>query len=632
MQALNPSQLELRLRDLFWATLTVLQVNLKVQNLLTNQLNERRFCGMRKMRQIKASLLLSSLILTFCVNPTHATEPSTMDQGTVKIEEWFGKGWIGNEATCKSILKIANTATRDILQAWKDYEGMRVIALNPVTGTLLTFTISPESGDPLPPLITGNVKSTKGKWNGFENFFDMFEASRDYWASYNLSYKNSKFKCEARSVPSKNPTISPTPTKSQDAGKQSEDSFKDLLIPARVELNVSTTRSDNHGDAEVKVVHFGDLRKLNSRPVGYRFFMKNRPIKVVKFDFANCKSANSKGTRWSCAIANFNPYDFPFTEYGAQISAAAYNPGGQGPMSKDVLLYDKMLDLVVDDFRLIDWSSVSEKIFGTGIKNWFGFRSRDASSVVVTSYIMKGEIPKAAAFEFTLEESRYENGRKVLLNSYILKPLPTEQKGTVYRISGSTDQPIKIRGDSLYVGSLKIYDGQGAYRGYALSFYSIDYKMKLACSSKLFVATGVLDTSKILLGLADNIESWVLLFVKENLDQLGISKLSKKDKLDVTNKIFARFGLAGRGLDLIEIIEAKRNGDNVAVQVIVKERIEKEVYGLVSKKLPNSTYLVTLSMTVEDAWNLLKDLSAITQKEGKENGQLISEVCSAANP
>lgn len=577
---------------------------------------------MRRVRHIKVLLVLSSLVLTLCVNPTHATEPSTTNQGTAKIEEWFGKGWIGNEATCKSILKIANTATKDVLKVWKAYEGMRVIALNPVSGTLLTVTASPESGDPY-PLITGNVKSTKGKWNGFENFWDMVDAAGDYWTSYDLLYKNSKFICEARTVPSKNPTASPTPAKSQDAGKQSKDS----LIPARVELSVSTTKSDNHGDAEVKIVHFGDLRDLKSRPVGYRFFMKNGIVKVVGFDFTKCKSANSKGSQWSCVVANFNPYDFPFKEYGGQISAAAYNSGGQGPMSKDVLLYEKMLDLVVDDFRLLDWPSVSEKIFGTGIKNWFGFRSRDASSLVVTSYIMKGEIPKAATFEFTLEESRYENGRKVLLNSYILKPLPTEQKGTVFRISGSTDQPIKIRGDSLYEGSLKIYDGQGAYRGYAFSYYSIDYKMKLACSTKLFAATAVLDTSKTVLGLIDNIGSWLDLLVKENFDKLGVSKLSSKSKLDITNKLFAPYGWADRGLSLIEIVEAKRNGDTVKVQVIVKERIEKDVYGLVSKKLPNSTYLVTLSMTVEDASNLLKDLSAITEK-GKENGQFISEVCS----
>ncbi len=137
----------------------------------------------------------------------------------------------------------------------------------------------------------------------------------------------------------------------------------------------------------------------------------------------------------------------------------------------------------------------------------------------------------------------------------------------------------------------------------------------------------MLDTSKTVLGLIDNIESWLNLLVKENFDQAGINKLSKTTKLDVTNRIFGPFGWADRGLSLIEIVEAKRNGDNVKVQVIVKERIEKDVYGVVSKKLPNSTYLITLSMTVEDASKLLKDLSAITQK-GQENGQFISEVCS----
>jgi hypothetical protein len=131
------------------------------------------------------------------VPPTPVKSPID-DSGKKIIEDWLGKGWIGSESSCKSILKIANTATKTQLKDWIFWKGMRVIALNPSTGTLLTVAASPESGDPH-TVITGSTKSTKGKWTGFDNFWDMFEASSEFWATYDLSYSSDKFICETRS-------------------------------------------------------------------------------------------------------------------------------------------------------------------------------------------------------------------------------------------------------------------------------------------------------------------------------------------------------------------------------------------------------------------------------------------------
>ena len=128
--------------------------------------------------------------------PTTVKSP-IVNNGALIIEDWLGKGWTGTESSCKSILKIANTATKTQLKTWVFWKGMRVIAINPSTGTLLTVTGNPESGDPH-ILFTGNPKSTKGKWIGFDDFWDMTDASGDFWAPYYLSYKNSKFICEVR--------------------------------------------------------------------------------------------------------------------------------------------------------------------------------------------------------------------------------------------------------------------------------------------------------------------------------------------------------------------------------------------------------------------------------------------------
>jgi hypothetical protein len=122
-------------------------------------------------------------------------KPSVVSDGTLIIEDWFGKGWIGKKSNCKSILMIANTASEAQLEAWGLYKGMRVIALNPSTGTLLTVTTSEGSGDPL-FLYTGN-SSTEGRLSD-ELWTDEFLDTGKYWAPYDLSYENGKFTCEER--------------------------------------------------------------------------------------------------------------------------------------------------------------------------------------------------------------------------------------------------------------------------------------------------------------------------------------------------------------------------------------------------------------------------------------------------
>jgi hypothetical protein len=76
---------------------------------------------------------------------------------------------------------------------------MRVIALTPSTCTLLTVAVSENSGDPLP--MKFGASSTEGKWEGFYDFWDMTDASAEYWAPYSLSYKSRKFICESWALP-----------------------------------------------------------------------------------------------------------------------------------------------------------------------------------------------------------------------------------------------------------------------------------------------------------------------------------------------------------------------------------------------------------------------------------------------
>ena len=122
-------------------------------------------------------------------------KPSVVSDGTLIIEDWFGKGWIGTPSNCESILMIANTASEKQIEWWENWKGMRVIALNPSTRSLLTVTASEGSGDPI-FLLTGN-ESTGGRLDE-EGWTDEFFDSGKYWAPYDLSYENGKFTCEKR--------------------------------------------------------------------------------------------------------------------------------------------------------------------------------------------------------------------------------------------------------------------------------------------------------------------------------------------------------------------------------------------------------------------------------------------------
>ena len=116
--------------------------------------------------------------------------------GTLIIEDWFGKGWIGKKSNCNSILRIANTASEEQIERWEYWDFGRVIAINPSTGSLLGVTASEESGDPMFAWI-GNETTTTGRFYN-EGWNDEWFDSGKYWAPYGLSYENGKFICEKR--------------------------------------------------------------------------------------------------------------------------------------------------------------------------------------------------------------------------------------------------------------------------------------------------------------------------------------------------------------------------------------------------------------------------------------------------
>ena len=127
--------------------------------------------------------------------PPSTIKPSVVSEGTLIIEDWFGKGWIGTASNCESILMIANTFSEAKLKEWEIWKGLRVVALNPSTGTLLTYYVSSAGGS---QFSWWGKRSTKGKFSELRRVTNEFMDSDKYWAPYDLYYENGKFICEKR--------------------------------------------------------------------------------------------------------------------------------------------------------------------------------------------------------------------------------------------------------------------------------------------------------------------------------------------------------------------------------------------------------------------------------------------------
>ncbi len=277
----------------------------------------------------------------------------------------------------------------------------------------------------------------------------------------------------------------------------------------------------------------------------------------------------------------------------------------------------------------VDQDKVFREIMGTGWKNFFGFRSRDSKSPLGGTFIFSGKYP--AGSEIRIQVKEIAASRKTREENFTINPKDIKvSKKSGSNVVSFTTSSQKIRGDSLYQGSLVIEDpDSGKFLYVDSTEIAVDYKMSLFCSSSLFALTAIRDTSKGFL------QSVVLLSTAVNgvfNDIIGDEKLEDMPfakRTQILKKLMAlsKAGeAAATGLELIDFAEATAAGDKVKIKVMIKGKIDAKLKSYIDIKPTNKAEVAyaTFTATTEQAATLTKFLA----NQGKANGDLISSTCS----
>ena len=277
----------------------------------------------------------------------------------------------------------------------------------------------------------------------------------------------------------------------------------------------------------------------------------------------------------------------------------------------------------------VDQAKVFNEIIGTGWKNFFGFRSRDSQSALGATFIFSGNLPSNP--DITVQVTEIAASSKTRKEHFAVSPKSVKlvKKSGNNTITFLTSSQ-KIRGDSLYQGSIVVRDPKtDKVLYYDKTDISVDYKMSLGCSTSLFALTAIRDTSKGFL------QSVVLLSTAVNgvfNDIIGddtLEKMPLAKRTQILKKLMAlnKAGeAAATGLELIDFAEATASGDKVKIRVLIKGKIDEKLKSYIEVKPTNKAQVAyaTFTATREQAASLTSFLAS----QGKANGDLISNTCS----
>jgi hypothetical protein len=419
------------------------------------------------------------------------------------------------------------------------------------------------------------------------------------------------------------PEESPTPTKTTSALSQA---------PASVTLDVTTTESDVHTGAVTTVIYNGDIYDAASKPSGFNFYQKNATNGVQELvasvALSDAKCTKKSSTKYSCTFPTFNPYSATKPAAGVPLTVSATNSKGNGGVSNSVGLYAYMVQPIGDNWNLTKWDDVSAAIYGTGMKNWLGFRSREGNSPIEATFIFKGTWPKNPKYNVKFVERRANGtGGDIITVNY--SKLEAKQNGINHVVTVPSNNA-KIRGDSVYIATIEVMDGTGvAVRGRHSVSFSLDYKMSLGCSSALLILQTVRDTSKATLSTISWALTTTVLIVNETLNKSGVTKLGPAKKLQLEKKLAVLTGyaeLAGAGVELIDAEAALTSGDKTIITTTVSGIIASHVKGAVAQRIDKKTGNTILEWELDR--QAAVDLLGFLQTQGKANGEFITDNCS----
>ena len=437
---------------------------------------------------------------------------------------------------------------------------------------------------------------------------------------------------EPSNVPSPSASaLTPTPkaTSASPSSTPRKTSTALSKVPAGVTLDVTTTDSDVHTGAVTTVTYIGDIYDPTSKPSRFDFYQKSATSGVQELvasvALSDAKCIKKSTTKYSCTFPTFKPYSATTPAANVPLKVSATNAIGTGPVSNPVGLYAYMVQPIGDNWKLTKWDEVSKAIFGTGLKNWLGFRSREGNSPIEATFIFKGTWPKNPKYNVKFVEKR-ANGTDGNIITANYSELLVERIGQNHVVTVPSKVAV-IRGDSVYIADIEVKDGTGvAVRGRHSVSFSLDYKMSLGCSSSVLARQLIRDGGKAnLMTISWALTTTVLIF-NETLKRSGGTKEERgllKKRLAVLTGLAE---LADAGVELINAEAALSSGDKTVIIATVTGIAKTHLKGFTVKTFDEKTQTSVLSWELDRQAAL--DLLGFLQTQGNKNGEFISDNCS----
>jgi len=424
-------------------------------------------------------------------------------------------------------------------------------------------------------------------------------------------------------------TATPKATSASPSSTPTKTSTALSKVPAGVTLDVTTTDSDVHTGAVTTVTYKGDIYDPTSKPSRFDFYQKSVTSGVQELvasvALSDAKCIKKSATKYSCTFPKFKPYSATTPAADVPLTVSATNAIGTGAVSNPVRLYAYMVQPIGDNWKLTNWDEVSKAIFGTGLKNWLGFRSREGNSPIEATFIFKGTWPRNPKYNVKFVEKR-ANGTDGNIITANYSELLVESPGQNHVVTVPS-MPAVIRGDSVYIATIEVKDGTGvAVRGRHSVSFSLDYKMSLGCSSSVLARQLIRDGGKANLKTISWALTTTVLIFNETLKRSGGTKAERgllQKRLAVLTGLAE---LADAEVELIDAEAALSSGDKTVIIATVKGIAKTHLKGFTVKTFDEKTQTSVLSWELDRQAAL--ELLGFLQTQGNKNGEFISDNCS----
>ena len=448
-------------------------------------------------------------------------------------------------------------------------------------------------------------------------------------------YKHTNLINQAKDYAKRLATPSPTPstksaTPSPTPSTKSATPSPTAATPSGMtSVSLKTAKSTNHESEALSVTYEGDLSNPKSKPAGFRFFNgfegELRQIGQIPIDRAKCFPRTT--TKEECYFPNFNPYKNIIAKKSpVLLYAAPYNSAGQGPLSEKVIMHELLWKSKNKEIFFQDNVKVIDAIFGSSWSNRFGFKSREATSKLRSTFTLVGPvIPKNYKIKLTLSETNSE--KNVLHKLYLTSHKFSINPGGAIHSFEMMSNELKFPGDSKFEVTMNILDQNGFVRAREVKSFSFNYNMDFTCSRGLFTILLTKDFSKISLKTA--------IAAHAAADTLTFKSGGKDISKNPLSGLFKNPAFwAEAGLNAIEAVE-KEDGMEFVIKTgmqINTELAEALAFGVINDSMsPEAGIFIEheykVLVTAKEFIELIRDYYLQIDEQAKKNSEDIIDTC-----